>query len=316
MSDNNLFNKPDVEITKTEEDDPRIGQLIKFGKDHITEDTRLVLIGFPSDEGVKLNWGRSGAAKAPDHIRTALYKMTPSPDQFLSFYYLMENTVDLGNLNISGDVEADQDLLGQVIADYLDQDIIPIILGGGHETAFGHFSGYIHAHKKCHILNWDAHTDVRKLKEEKAHSGSPFRQAILDPSGICQSYTVAGLLPYSVSNNHLDFITEHNGSFYMKKDLNREKIDHIFENYQSPVMVTFDIDAIDQAYAPGVSAPAVHGMKPDLFMHAAYSAGKCRHAHSFDFVEFNPDYDRDSQTAKLTALAVWNCFAGLSERFA
>ncbi|HKJ46669.1 MAG TPA: formimidoylglutamase [Balneolales bacterium] len=314
MSDTNLFNEPDIELPRKQEDDPRIGHLIKFGEEQITEDTRIVLIGFPSDEGVKRNWGRPGAAKAPDYIRTALYKLTPPPDQYLSFLYLLDNTVDLGNLNISGDVEEDQDLLGKIIAEYLEKDIIPIILGGGHETAFGHFSGYIHSRKKCHILNWDAHADVRELKEQKAHSGSPFRQAILHPSDICQTYTVAGLLPHSVANKHLDFISRNNGCFFMKNELNKQKIDQIYSRYTMPVMVTFDMDALDQSYAPGVSAPAVNGMSPDLFLYAARTAGASPHVHSFDFVEFNPDFDRDNQTAKITALTIWYCLAGLAER--
>lgn len=310
------FKQADIELLPKQEDDPRIGHLIKFGKEEISKDTRVVLIGFPSDEGVKRNWGRPGAAKAPDHIRQELFKMTPSPMKYMPFYYLMENTVDLGNLIISGDVEEDQELLGRVVAEYLEADIIPVILGGGHETAFGHFSGYLYSKRRCHILNWDAHSDVRELKDEKAHSGSPFRQAILHPSGICQDYVVAGLLPHSVSSQHLDFINKNDGYYFMKDDLSRCKIDEIYTQFTKPVMVTFDMDAIDQSFAPGVSAPAVQGMRPDLFMYAAYLAGKCRRVHSMDIVEFNPDYDRDNQTARLTALTVWNCFAGLAERFA
>ncbi|HEV2873534.1 MAG TPA: class I SAM-dependent methyltransferase, partial [Thermoleophilaceae bacterium] len=43
------------------------------------------------------------------------------------------------------------------------------------------------------ILNWDAHADVRELKQGQAHSGSPFRQAIEDASRVCRRYSVAGL---------------------------------------------------------------------------------------------------------------------------
>ena len=53
-------------------------------------------------------------------------------------------------------------------------------------------------------------------------------------------------------------------------------------------MASFDLDAVDQAYAPGVSAPAVNGLSADLWLHAAYRAGQCPHVKSMDIVELNP----------------------------
>jgi len=111
------------------------------------------------------------------------------------FQQLIEHTWDMGDLQLSGSVEEDQVLLGKAIAPYVQRNTRVFILGGGHETAFGHFLGYVYAHKQVAILNWDAHADVRPLLQEGAHSGSPFRQALEHPSACCQQYSVAGLLP-------------------------------------------------------------------------------------------------------------------------
>jgi formiminoglutamase len=79
-------------------------------------------------------------------------------------------------------------------------------------------------------------------------------------------------------------------------------------------MVTFDMDAVDQSQAPGVSAPCANGLPSDLWLTAAYLAGRNEQVTSFDLSELNPRHDRDSQTAKLAALTIWNFLLGLSER--
>ncbi len=158
-------------------DDPRLGQLLgkNLGSD---ESPVCVIIGFPSDEGVQRNGGRKGAALAPTEIRKALYKLTPDAESSRTFSDLLGKTIDAGDLKVSDRLESDQNALAEVIAGYLEQDTIPIILGGGHETAFGHFLGYAEARLKTSIFNLDAHTDVRPLKNNQPHSGSPFRQAM------------------------------------------------------------------------------------------------------------------------------------------
>lgn len=64
---------------------------------------------------------------------------------------------------ISGDVEADQRRLGEVLKPYIELGCFCVVFGGGHETSYGHFLGYAGAGRRVEILNWDAHADVRDL---------------------------------------------------------------------------------------------------------------------------------------------------------
>ena len=89
----------------------------------------------------------------------------------------------------------------------------------------------------------------------------------------------------------------------------------MFHEHESErLMVTFDMDAVDQAFAPGVSAPCVNGLHHDLWLTAAYLAGRNEQVSSFDLSEVNPSFDRDGQTAKLAALTIWQFLLGLSQR--
>lgn len=271
-----------------------------------------MLLGFPSDEGVRRNGGRIGAARGPGAIRSALYRFAPDA-RSERFEDLLGRTRDLGDLEISGDMEADQQHLGDALAAYIGRGSFAIVLGGGHETSYGHFLGYVEGGSSVEILNWDAHADVRELAGGKGHSGSPFRQAIEHPSGACRRYSAAGLQPYAVAREHLAFVERH-GRAVWRDDVTVERIAQLYRSADRRALVSFDLDAVSEAEAPGVSAPNPGGLTADLWLEAAYQAGRSSAVTSADVVELNPAVDRDGQTARLAALTVWWLLRGRSER--
>jgi len=301
---------PAVSPPDTAKDDLRLGHLL----DDDPQSPSAVLLGFPSDEGVVRNGGRAGAAEAPDRIREQLYGMTPDARRGDAFHHLLRHTQDAGNLGDNTSLAARQAALGDALASYLRRETVPIILGGGHETAYGHFLGYVEAEMDGTILNWDAHPDVRPLIDGKPHSGSSFRQALEHPSGHCRHYAVAGLQPHSTAAAHLQFIDSHEGDYAWADEVTQSTVTERYEALSGPTMVTLDLDAVDQAQAPGVSAPAVGGMDQDLWLHAAYHAGRCPQVTSVDIVELNPRVDVDNRTARLAALTVMQILRGLSDR--
>ena len=294
-------------------DDPRMGELL--GR-KLTADApaRVALIGFPTDEGVRRNRGRPGAAAAPAEIRRCLARLVPDARAGQAFLDVVEQTRDLGDLPLDGDLHRDQERLGETVAAQLAAGAFPIVIGGGHETAYGHFLGYVHAKRPVAILNWDAHPDVRELKDGHGHSGSPFRQALTHPSELCRGYRVAGLLPQSSAAAHLAFVAERGGKVVWRDELTTSAIAKLYDQADGPTLASFDIDAVDQSQAPGVSAPATGGMSTDLWLAAAFHAGACAQVSSADLVEMNPNYDRDGQTARLAALTIWHLLRGIALR--
>lgn len=308
-----LIKKPNASVPDTTKEDPRIGHLL--GQEVTESDPEAVLIGFPSDKGVQINGGRPGASEAPLAIRDQLYKMTPSAEYYEPFVDYITRCRDLGDLKVRGEIEKDQQNLGEIVADYLGRDIVPIIIGGGHETAFGHFLGYAQSGLSTSIFNLDAHADVRQLKKGQSHSGSPFREALEHDSQCAGTYLAAGLQPHSTARAHLEFIKEKGGHYLFRDETNITSISGLFHNHESDrLMITFDMDAVDQSQAPGVSAPCANGLPADLWLTSAYLAGRNKQVTSFDLSEVNPLYDRDNQTVKLAALTIWHFLLGLSQR--
>lgn len=293
------------------QEDIRIEDILYSGSKSPTE---VVLIGFPSDEGVRRNGGRMGAAGAPESIRSIFKRLTPHPEHFDEHAAMLSSTHDIGDVDISGDVEADQQLLGNLVASVLESNQIPVIIGGGHETSYGHVLGYDQLRQKVSVLNWDAHPDVRPLKDGLAHSGSPFRQALELGRGTVLDYTVAGLQPQHVAREHLQYMNSRKSAWFWADELDRVAIQGIFHGVTKSTLVSIDMDVVNQAYAPGVSAPSAGGITDRQLFEIAYQAGLHPLVKSLDVVEVNPLYDPDLRTIRLAAMTLWWFTLGLAKR--
>jgi formiminoglutamase len=303
-------------------DDLRLGEVVEFwrGDPAALRSGRPVLIGFPQDEGVRRNGGRVGAAEAPREIRRWLYRLVPydcETDTDLGALALL----DLGNIRITGSLEETQTALGQVVGAVLTCGALPIVLGGGHETAYGHYLGYVAAGRPVGVVNIDAHLDVRPLIDGKGHSGSPFRQMMeqaTDPLPA-ERYICLGAQPQSVARSHLVYARQQGADVRWAGQVRAALVEE-FQRYVRKaagsgcqLYVSLDADAVHVGDVPGVSAPNVAGLPGDEVLACVRAAGAAPEVASFDLVEINPRHDRDGQSARWAALAVWKFLAGLAQ---
>ena len=128
----------------------------------------VVLIGFACDEGVRRNQGRVGARDGPRAIRQPLANLA---------WHQESPVYDAGDVRCDdGDMEAAQDRLAARVAELIAAGHRPLVLGGGHETAWGTFQGIVRAKPdaKLGVVNIDAHLDLRA--DEPGNSGTSFNQ--------------------------------------------------------------------------------------------------------------------------------------------
>lgn len=117
-----------------------------------------VLLGFCSDEGVRRNKGRTGAAAAPAAIRSALGPLAHHSDRPVT---------DAGDVVVrDGELEAGQARAGLAVSALLDGGHLTLLLGGGHETAYASYLGVagsraVRDGRRLGVLNLDAHFDLR-----------------------------------------------------------------------------------------------------------------------------------------------------------
>ena len=156
------------------------------------------IIGFECEEGVRRNKGRLGAAEAPNALRSGLANL---PWRFRENARLF----DVGNIACDGqDLESAQQQLGEAVTAILSKGTAPIILGGGHETFYGHYLGVRESIGKdatLGIVNIDAHFDLRPYNEQPS-SGTMFRQILESDANAC--YFVAGIQRYGNTQELFD----------------------------------------------------------------------------------------------------------------
>jgi formiminoglutamase len=214
--------------------------------------------------------------------------------------------VDAGDVICeSTDMEAAQSQLGSAVARILESKAIPIILGGGHETLYGHYLGIrksIGPKARLGIINIDAHFDMRPYENETS-SGTMFKQ-ILDEDQSC-GYLCVGIqkqgntkaLFETAERSKVDYILEEDLSLYEMDETKRRINEFAKEN--DYIMLTLCTDVIDSAYAPGVSAPSPFGLDPKLVRAIIRHIVSNEKILSFDISEVNPSLDENNKTVTL-----------------
>lgn len=259
------------------------------------------LIGFQCDEGVRRNKGRVGAAEAPDKIRKALSKLPWHLTDAAELY-------DVGNIICEeGKMEDAQKELGKSVSLLLEKGVKPIILGGGHETFYGHYLGVresIGPEAKLGIINIDAHFDMRPY-DEQSSSGTMFKQ-ILDQDSNC-NYFVAGIQPSGNTSALFETAKQYRVHYVLEEELTFSELERTkgqlcaFSARQDYIILTLCTDVISSAYAPGVSAPSPFGLEPKLVRELIrYITSNGKHL-SIDISEVNPEYDEGEKTITLAA---------------
>lgn len=265
-----------------------------------SEANHLGIVGFASDEGVKRNKGRTGAAEAPNEIRKWMAS--------IPYHYEKKRVIDLGNVSCSDqDLEGAQNQLAEHVTTLIHNHYTPIILGGGHETFYGHYLGARNAvgtDKKIGIINLDAHFDLRQ--DEPPTSGTMFRQALESDGNV--DYLCVGIQELGNAKQLFETAEKHGVTYILAKDLHPleqtfEVID-AFAKKQDYVIYTICTDVINQAYAPGVSAPAPFGIEPTTVRRITERIVLQPNFLSFDVSEVNPSLDVAHQTARLMAYVV------------
>lgn len=268
----------------------------------------VTLLGFASDEGVRRNQGRIGAAQAPQALRGTLADL-PAHARFALY--------DAGDVTCEGALEAAQQAYAARAATLLEDGQLVVGLGGGHEIAWASYLAIARsrtmraADAKLGILNFDAHFDLRK--DERSTSGTPFLQALDHAAahGLAVDYRCLGISESSNTRALFERARERGVAFRRDEELTLlalearkaeladwlRAIDHLY--------LTVCLDVLPASVAPGVSAPAARGVALEVLeplIALAAGSGKLRLA---DIAELCPPHDIDRRTARVAARIAW-----------
>lgn len=280
----------------------------------------FAFIGFCCDEGIKRNKGRIGAVKGPKSIRKELSGLPCAFSKDVELF-------DAGNVFCEGiSLEESQSLLSKAVSKILSLNLFPIVLGGGHEVAFGHYNGILNRLLKSEnkpnigIINFDAHFDIRPY-ENGGTSGTMFRQI----SDICKekelkyNYFCIGIQKHSNTVELFKTADKLNVSYVLAKDISGnnifdqlDKLDNFMKD-QEHIYITVCSDVFPSAFAPGVSASQSLGLDPEIVLKFIKHILKSNKVISFDIAEVSPRFDQDNNTANLAAVIIFSVVTALAK---
>ncbi|KAI3636418.1 hypothetical protein MIR68_005770 [Amoeboaphelidium protococcarum] len=320
-------------------EDPRIADIIVNDHERKSVEANVVIIGFPHDEGVRRNGGRVGAKDGPASFRKLFYRLCSSDT---------ESGVDLSQLKIVdfGDVDPSLPLeqahlrLTELVHRALYIGGIPIIIGGGNDQSYPNASALIQnllecksmvdntqqlADQKLHVINVDAHLDVRPLKNGQVHSGSPFRLLIEDDRFSKQlngKYSVYAAQGPQCASRHVEYIKQSGNQVMflsaVKTSLSNSEGDRnwlsaVADTKATSIFVSFDIDSIRASDCPGVSCSSPDGLSAEEAIMMCKQAGGDGRVRLIDFSEYNPTIE-EYRTGRLLAIMVHAFLCGLTQR--
>lgn len=250
---------------------------------------KLALIGFRYDENSSF---MKGAADAPPQIRAAFRS-----DASNSW---SEGGVDLGAERTffdAGDVEPVAgtemfSLIEDSVRTLLTDNLAPICLGGDHSITYPIIRAVNKKYPELSILHFDAHPDLYDELLGNPHShASPFARIMEE--GLAKRLVQVGI---RTINGHQKEQAQRFGVEIIEM---RHWRDDLTLDFDSPVYISFDIDALDPAFAPGVS----HREPGGLSTRQAIGLIQRLQARVIgaDIVEFNPRMDPVQTTAVVCA---------------
>jgi arginase len=246
----------------------------------------IAILGVPFDE--KSCYLR-GASKGPKAIREASTGKAINPWTELGVNLEDETVmVDLGDLDVKGDFKDVFFRIEEKVFEILEREAIPFVLGGDHSISYPVVRAFSRKFKPLDILHFDAHPDLyEELYGDRYSHACPFARIMEE--GLAQNLVQVGIR--AATGQQRDKAREYGVRIIEMKDFE----DTITLDFSNPLYISFDMDALDPAYAPGVSHHESGGLSTRQAINVIH--GVNARIVGLDVVEVNPERDFAGITA-------------------
>jgi agmatinase len=249
-------------------------------------DYDLAVIGIPFDE--KSSYLR-GPAGGPAAIRASSTGRARNPETELGVDLERDTVmVDLGDVDTCGDVDKTFQGIEDAVAAIFEKKARPIILGGDHSITYPILKAVAKYHGPVEILHFDAHPDLYEdLYGDRLSHACPFARIM--ENGLAKSLVQLGVRAATADQRA---VARRRGVRMVEMKDFREGLSLSFK---SPLYISFDMDALDPAFAPGVSHQEAGGLTTRQALDLIHNL-KAR-IIGLDVVELNPARDPSGITA-------------------
>lgn len=285
-----------------------MGTFMRMQKVDSAEGLDFAIAGAPFDTASSF---RSGSRFGPNAIRNISAMM--KPNNVIMQVNIMDGLKggDIGDFNVTpGYIHPTYQAIEEGVTNILKENACPIVLGGDHSITLAELRAVAKKYGPVALVHFDSHSDLcDEVFGQKYNHGTPFRRA-LEENLIDASHSIQVGMRGSLYDPDEHKMAAELGMKLIPAHKVREMgletlIKTILERVgDKPCFLTFDIDFVDPAYAPGTGTPEVGGFTS---LEALDLVRKIKDLNfvGFDLVEVLPAYDHGEITAYLAANIVF-----------
>ncbi len=266
----------------------------------------IAVIGIEEDRGSIRN---IGSKLAPKKIRQELYQLFNWETSF--------KVADLGNLRLGLSKEETYERLSKVLHELNKEKVLTIILGGSNDLLYAVCKGLTHLKEGINLVNidetFDVYTSKKKDQIEQINAKNFLGYIFNDKSIHLYNYSHVGYQSYLTDPTVLSLIEKNYFEAYRLGNV-RENLSEIEPIIRDADVVGIDISAVRQSDAPGNKNASPNGFFAEEACQIMRYAGMSNQLNTIGFFEYNPDFDKNNQTAKLMAQMIWYYVRGYYNR--
>jgi guanidinopropionase len=268
----------------------------------------VALIGVPMDLGVT---NRAGARLGPRAVRQ-IERIGPYEHVLRMMPTASCMVADVGDVPFRSrfNLESSHEDIEAFFTKVVDAGVLPLAVGGDHSISYAILRA-IGRQRPVGMIHIDAHCDTSGMYEgSKFHHGGPFRQAVLD--GVLDPERTIQIGIRGGAEYLWEFSYDSGMTVIHAEDVPELGMAAIIEQARrvagdGPVYLSFDVDSLDPAYAPGTGTPEVGGMTPREVLKLLRGL-EGLNVIGGDVVEVAPQYDATTNTAQIAAQVLFEMF--------
>jgi agmatinase len=278
----------------------------------------VVIVGAPLDTGTTY---RPGTRFGPEAIRrVSSLGNAYNPERGVDLRESL-NMIDVGDIQvIPANIEKSFDQIALAIGYITERSVFPIVLGGDHSIGYPDIRGtapYIDGN--IGIIHFDRHSDLSEKSYDERMHGSPFFHATNIANAPATNLVQIGIGGWTGSRPGMKVARERKATVITIEDIEHFGIARIMEyaleiawKGARAVWLSFDIDSVDPAFAPGTGTPEPGGLLPREVLKMVRLAAH-EGLQGMELVEVSPPYDVADITSLLGGRVIMDVLATLVE---
>jgi agmatinase len=285
---------------------PRFAQVATFMRLPLAEDARdldVALLGVPFDGGVSY---RPGPRFGPQEIRQHSRLIRPYNPALGVRPFDVLRVADAGDVDVNPlDIEDTHVRIERALDPIIAAGAVPVCVGGDHSISLAALRSVARKHGPAGMVHVDAHQDMwDSYFGNRYFHGAPFRRAVEEGLLDTRRALQIGIRGPVYGPEDFDFATRHGIRVIRGEEVARQGIEWVKSQigavHGGPVYLSFDIDGIDPAFAPGTGTPEVGGLTSREALELVRALAGLQVVGA-DLVEVSPLYDHGNITSMLAA---------------